>query len=815
MSAKKTLSRVALLASISLLPVLAAAPAFAEETVAAADTTVDELIITATRRNSTVQDAPINITAVGADAIAAQGFSDLADIAAYVPGVHLVDQGGRDGNRIIVRGLNADPLGGSEGVGNTTGGMVATYIGEVPLVLDLKLNDMERVEFLLGPQGTLYGAGTMAGAIRYIPKRPSFAAPELELRGEAYGYSEAAEASYDVGLTFNMPFGDTFAVRGSIDYLDDSGFIDYTSVVNEIGVSNPNVFDAANVHRVEDANYEETLSGRIAFRFAPTDSFDANLTWYHQQQEVGARQISSRRVDTLPTRAGEYEAALRVLEPNKRTNDLLALEMSYDLGFASLTSATAVSRYKEAGNRDQTDLLIGLEYGYEGFPSFTAFTREDSEEDTFNQEIRLVSKSEGPFSWIVGGYYNKFKSYGSSKEITPGLPAYWGIDRPDALEYYSVSKTELVETALYGELSYEITPDWQVTVGARKYGYELETSDAVDFPLYNSGNGAGPTDITLNFEDGGQKDDGWLFKFNTSYDLSDDVMLYGTISEGYRIGNSNGVGPCPAVIDPLVQIACGLPNEMAYFPDKTLNYEFGIHSQWLDKRLTLNAAWFYIEWKDPQVAAATENGLIPITKNGEAAESIGMEFDFAYRFSDRFSIRGNYSFARAELTETTINLVPFINPDPPGTPGGSFFQTTIQYENGEPGDRLPGAPEHEGSLFAEYNLPLANGMELDFSYGFSAISEVLTRMGGRGDGITLDGFSIHDASVRLSGDSWTATLFVNNIFDTYAETAARSTPVWNQVVTDDNNDPVYARSFYTSVLPPRAIGVRFTKKFGG
>jgi hypothetical protein len=118
-------------------------------------------------------------------------------------GVHLVDQGGRDGNRIIVRGLNADPIGGSEGVGNGTGGMVATYVGEVPIVLDLKLNDMERVEFLLGPQGTLYGAGTMAGAIRYIPRRPSFAAPELIGRG----------ATARVFLAVDMELHRTFAVK--------------------------------------------------------------------------------------------------------------------------------------------------------------------------------------------------------------------------------------------------------------------------------------------------------------------------------------------------------------------------------------------------------------------------------------------------------------------------------------------------------------------------------------------------------------------------------------------------------------------------
>ncbi|MBP7704962.1 MAG: TonB-dependent receptor [Caulobacter sp.] len=802
MPAIRKLSRAALLASISLAPIALASPALAEET-----TVVEEIIITATRRDTTVQDAPINIAAVGAQAIEKQGFTDLSDIAAYVPGIHLVDQGGRDGSRIVVRGLNADPLGASEGVGNTTGGMVATYLGEIPIVVDLKLNDLERVEFLLGPQGTLYGAGTMAGAIRYIPKRPSFAGPELELRAEGYQYSEAEDISSDVGLTFNYPFSDSFAVRGSIDYLNDSGFIDYTSVVNEIGVSSPNTFLPADVHEVPDANTEETLSGRLGFRFAPTDRFDANLTYYFQRQDIGARQVSQRRVDTLPIDVGKYENALRVLEPNKRDNDLISLEATMDLGFATLTSATGFSRYEEHGQRDQTDLLIGLDYGYEGFPSFTSFTAEDAEEESAVQELRLVSQTEGPLSWIVGGFYSKFTSDSTSKEFTPGLPAYWGINRPDALEYLQVNRTELKEFALFGEVTYKVTDAWQVTVGARRYSYELQTRDAVALPMYESSLGAGPDEINLNFEVGGQKDDGWLFKINTSYEFTPDLMAYATISEGYRTGNSNGVGPCTTPPGG----PCGLPNEMAYFPDKTINYELGVKSQWLDRRLTLNGALFYVDWKDPQVAAATENGQLPITKNGEAARSYGAEFDFAWNVTSSFSVRGNYSYAKAELTETTDFLIPYITPQP----GGPYFNGTIAYLPGEDGDRLPGSPEHEFSLFLDYSTELSNGWRIDLSYGLSAISDVLTRVGGKADSISVGDFTISDASIKLTAaDDFEVTLFARNLFDEFGETAARATPVWNQVLEDDNGDPVYARSFFTSVIPPRAIGVRVVKRFG-
>ena len=134
---------------------------------------LEEIVVTATRRAESVQDIPVNISAIGGDQIEQQGFGDLSELASYVPGINVVDQGGRDGNRIVVRGLNAEPIVNAFGQENG-GGTVATYVGEIPLFVDLRLNDLERVEVLLGPQGTLYGAGTMGGAIRYIPKEAEF-----------------------------------------------------------------------------------------------------------------------------------------------------------------------------------------------------------------------------------------------------------------------------------------------------------------------------------------------------------------------------------------------------------------------------------------------------------------------------------------------------------------------------------------------------------------------------------------------------------------------------------------------------------------
>jgi len=781
----------------------------------------DVIIVTASRREETVQDTPINIAAVGGDEIEEQGFSDIADVLAYVPGINVVDRGGRQGNPIIVRGLNADPINAGDG-NNDGGGTVATYLGEIPVFVDLKLNDMQRVEVLLGPQGTLYGAGTLGGAIRYIPNKPDFKKDLLSVRAEAFQYSEAESISSDVGFTFNKAITDNFAIRGSLDYLDDTGFIDYPFVVQEIGVSEPdpdfnNPADvAANLRRIEDADSENVLSGRIAARWAPTSWLDGTLTYYYQDSDIGGRRVSSFR-STVP--AGEYEAGMRVPEPNKIKNELLALEITADLGFAELTSATGFSKFQDDGQRDQTDLLVSLEYSYESFPTFAAYTHEKGQEERINEEIRLVSKTEGPLSWIVGAFYNESDAASYSAEYTPGYADFAGFDRPDDLEYFQQGRTKLTEKAIYGEVGYAFTDQLTVTVGGRYYDYKLTEYSAVDFPLFDP-DFVAPSLDTISSQgfdpDLGQKDDGFLGKVNAAYDFTKDLLVYGTISEGYRIGNSNGLGPCDD-FDPLAPVqqgACALAPGQEYFPggpgnvsqrderqfgpDTTTNYEIGVKSAWLGGDLILNGAVYFIEWTDPQVSSATVNASIPITINADGAESKGIELSGSWQVNPNLNIRGSYSHTEAELTAPVLALVSTINPPGFGT----------SFEDGETGDRLPGSPEDQFSVFGSYFMPLTNGAEVQFNLGYAYQSDVLTRAGGRGSSYTLDGYGIANTSVVYDAGAWQASLFINNLFDEYAETGARGTQLSNQTVNGAN-----VRSFYTDIAPPRVVGVRFSWDF--
>lgn len=319
--------------------------------------------------------------------------------------------------------------------------------------------------------------------------------------------------------------------------------------------------------------------------------------------------------------------------------------------------------------------------------------------------------------------------------------------------------------------------------------------------MFNTAEGAPPDAIDLEYQPGSQDDSGDLYKFNTSYQFTPDLLAYLTVSEGYRIGGFNGVGECPPIILP-GQNPCALQNELYYEPDQTTNYEIGAHSRWLDGRLTLNGDVFYMDWEKPQIAGATENGLLPIKKNGKGAESHGLEVSLNWLATERLSVRGSYSYVKAELTDDAPNLVTTINP-----PG---FQSTVSYIDGESGDRLPGSPEHQGNVFVSYVIPTFAGCELELNYGATGISNALTRVGKKGFGESLDGYVIHDVSAMLSRDEWTLTLYSTNVFDKYAETSASVTKAYIQTVTDENGDPVVVRSYKHDVLPPRMVGLRFT-----
>lgn len=778
--------------------------AFAQEQEAAKDKSLEVIEVTATRRSGSVQNAPLNITALDADIMKDQNISELADVARWVPGLTITDQGGRSGSPIIVRGLNTNSSGPS-----SDGGTVATYINEIPVAIDMRLVDVERVEVLIGPQGTLYGAGTLGGAIRYMLKEPELDFTSLEVFGNVSQTQESDSIGGEGGFIFNLPLiEDTLAVRASLNIYEDPGFIDYGYVVREPGVSlpDPDWTDSAavnnNLKNVEDANGESTTTGRISVRFKPSETFEGTLNYFYQNQDSEGRSIvhyNTLSADNgLSDLIGEYESGYRYEEPREKENQLLSLELKADLGFAELVSATGISNFDADGQRDQTDLLIRLDYGYEEFPAFSSFTREIEEQDTFTQEIRLVSQNDSDINWIVGGFYNKIESDASSQEYTPGFGDFavenFGADqsRPDQLEYYSIDRVEITESALFGEIGYQVTEKLDITVGARFYKYDVESESAVDFPLFNTlFGGAGPDEVTLNFEQNEASDNGSLFKFNAKYQFTNSVMGYATISEGFRIGGSNGLAPCPDPL-PANQAGCGNPSEMLYDADTTTNYELGFKSTWLRSRLHFNAALFNIDWDDAQVAGATEVGQLPYLSNAGSANAKGIEISSRAILSDSFSVYSTYAYTKAELTSDA----PFLfNSD--GTDGA------------EDGDRLPGSSEHQFSMGVNYQTDVFNDKTLDINYGITAQSDVISRVGLRDNGETLPGYSLSNISAKLTADEWSATVYVDNVFNKYAVTSVRRS---DADITSANRTDIQ-RNYGYFINRPLTVGIKFNYKF--
>ncbi|MGW8369401.1 MAG: TonB-dependent receptor [Gammaproteobacteria bacterium] len=749
----------------------------------AIDSEQDIVVVTAARRPSEVRDIPFNITAISGEQLEDQRIANLTDLGRWVPGLTVVDQGARGSDLMVVRGLNTRSLTASEFLDNSSGNTVGTYIGETPVYLDLRIYDLQRVEVLMGPQGTLYGQGTLGGAVRYIANAPDTEQLSFDVQGNLYDLSQSDDPGYKAGAVINVPIvSEKLAFRGSVYYLDDPGFIDYPYLVREPGVSNPQpdfndpLDVAANLYRANDVNSEEVTSTRLALLWDVNDRVGVTFNYYAQNSQVGGRSVNHR----ASFGTGQYESGHRFLEPEERETSLFSIELTADLGFAELTSATGLSSYDHVGQRDQTDFYLDQEWGYETFPSFVSYTRELQSEEALSQEIRLVSTSPGPLGWIAGVYYNNHEYDSSSEEFVPGIPEFWAVDVPTGdLSYLQIKSDELTERAVFGEVSYALTERLRLAAGGRYFEYETSEYGEASLPLWEI---FPPGETLVN------DDDGFLGKLSVAYDIGEVFTTYATLSEGYRIGGSNAAPPCP---DPLPDPApaCALPDEVQIAPDRTTNFEIGTHALLSSGRVALNAAVYTIDWEDVQTLGTTENGGLVITVNGGSARSRGLEFSMSARMSGPWSLQASYAYNEAVLTS-----------DAPGLVDGADAYA---------GDRLSGTPENQFGLRVRHQRELANGWSLAADYGVTVTSDVLTKVGMRNNGESLPGYALHGASVSMAKGRWSTTLYADNLTNEFAESSVRLDPS-----SIRNVNGFDLRRYYRNVIRPRSVGLEIRYSIG-
>lgn len=727
-----------------------------------------EIVVTATRREQSVRDVPYNIQAISAETLRDIGALGASDFVRTVPGMSFTDSGKREGVEFILRGLTT----GS--VGATT----STYVDDTEInlftgLLDLALLDVERVEVLRGPQGTLYGGGAIGGTVRYITTKPSLTDRSLEVSTQLSG-TRRGGLNYGASTTFNTPLvTDKVALRASVGYFDNDGFI------RNVALGRDNI------------NFDRTLSARIALRAQPSERLSADFTYYLQRARFGpfAQEYSS---------LAPFDASFFGPGGERESIQLGNLALGYDFGFAQLTSSTSYVREKEDTLDDYTYVIRDQIFGSfvdppELLPPFTQYTDQRDRSHTVSEEIRLVSKGSERFDWIAGLYWLDRRSRSHEQEWVPipypGLEEFaeWlGVTINDDKEYYLASDPSTFrQWAVFGELGVRLTPRLRVSFGARHFDYRLrERFWAIDqySPSGRDENGFARSEaLPDEYFFGAADHEDEIYRLNASYQLAGGDLLYTTVAEGFRPGGFNLVTP-----------STGIPiDQRQYDPDSIVSYEIGGKFSLGAGRVYLSSALYYIDWEDIQTSVPSGLGY-SIQGNAGKASSRGFELELQARrvLLEGLKVSLGYSFTDVKLEETINEL-------------------------GFEGDRAPRVPRHSGSLILDYDFPMAGG----WSYGFNVVSSYTgssnTDFGAlrpdeagvpqpNSDFLRQDAYWLTSVSVRAEHDAWRLRLFADNVFDEHAQL--------NRIFADSST--VLRGPFILNVPNrPRTVGLEITRRF--
>ena len=710
---------------------------------------LDEIIVTATKRELNLQDVPQSINVLTAQRLGKLGARDLQATLRAAPSVNLTAlQPGQ--NSLVIRGISSGPF------QYRTEAQVAVYLDEQPVTFNsqqvgIRNIDMQRVEILPGPQGTLFGSSSQTGTIRYITNKPDTNGFMGQIEGR-YGNTNGGDDSYDINGFLNIPMGDSFAVRAVAYTSHDGGYVD-----NVLGTSFAGNYDNANLVE-NDFNEYDVDGGRLHALWNISDK------WSVLFSVVGENTIADGVWDSDEA-LGDYKVTR--FEDEIRTDDWYsaAATLNGDLGFADLSlTVTKFDRdityeYDNMTYSQQKDRYYGgglyYELYYAGDPDYVnysnlglyntdyyrsiIFNDQTQERDTL--EFRLVSKGDSRFQWMVGGYYEDILDqwfYGTKLAGLTNTTA-WATAQayaafyanyhysyytftyyngnpdqayplPDTdIGYSNILDRSVTQTAFFGEASYDLTDSLTVHGGIRRAEFDRNVFSKFAFP--HGLNPFGDRSVgDGSFRNIG-KDDDTIYKIGVRYNIDDDRMVYGLFSQGFRVGGVNSPRAASTGEVPLV-----------YDPDLVDNYEIGIKSQWLDNRLTLNASAFFMEWTDYQDSVSPGQWWLRGNLNVGDAESTGIEVQATWRATDRLTLSANLFAADPEFTDNFCAIYVGGVPQPcPLLPGGEPDPDELEVAAGMP---LPNSPKTTGTFSISYEIPDILGGDLWLYYDISYSSEI-------------------------------------------------------------------------------------------
>jgi len=835
----------------AVLAVLYGAPAAAAPAPAPVpndDSALQEVVVTASRRAVSAQDLPISITAVSGEMLAQAGIQDMAGLAHSMAGVNYTDRGpfgGVNGSTLIMRGLNSESLAFQEGLATSVVPPVATYVDDTALFFNMRLQDLDRVEVLRGPQGTLYGSGSLGGTIRFVLNAPD--PTGFDAKAEA-GLSKTAHThttNEDINGMINLPLSETLAVRINAGASDDAGFINQTNlyVLDSSGVpelsqpttpGNPvGLQIAPKTYSQDGVNSYQYRNARVALLWKPSDDFKAQLSYLYQRstangfpyiatgplaftQPIAAANqflpngtqtpassppvLLSLAPATVPAGTDRLTAASNSLEGTVDDVNVVALNLDYNMGFATFTSSSSWAHHNNTTHDDLTAEYANFNfyqnlYGQNPRNIINALDQDDDK--IYAQEFRLASKTGGTFDWIAGLFYKDEKTFIQEHEYYPGYNAFYnactasglyaptdygginastcgageqppgtvidGITNPLDQAYIGDIETSFKDIAAFGELTWHLTSDWSLTGGTRVF--KQTVSQAQQTGLLFDG---------VGFVSGNSLSDQWrkaLWKVNTSYQLDKSNLVYATWSQGFRRGGVNALPPdqpvparqgtvgttCPAG-GPNAGLYCLGPSLLTYQPDKADNYEVGIKGV-VENRVSYSAAIYDIQWHNVQEGTSLTPLSLPSAANVGDAYSRGLELETTVSLTRHLAVRLGYTYDETKLTSFDF-----------------VFSQNVTVPLPPPGGPLPGTPKSSAALSLEYaHQPFAGG-ELLYAVDSHYQSKLLSSISETAP--IVPGYTMLDGRITFTRSHWLATAYVDNITNTLGVNAITDPTFW-------------------------------------
>ena len=617
---------------------------------------LQEIVVTATKRASTIQETPISITALTGEDIQERGISDFSAIVQSVPGVSMRTSGPGQ-TEVEMRGMT------SAGGNSST---VGFYLDDVPLtapanaqngkvVIDPNLYDLSRVEVLRGPQGTLYGSGSMGGTIKLVPNPPDptqFAA-SAQLTPS---YTDGGGLNHAENGMVNLPLGSTAALRIVASESHDSGWIDRVVIADgQFPLETDNLQTRGNVlaapiaNRYRDVNDVEKGSVRAAILWKPIEDLSiAPSVLYQRSQQGGLTQI-----DSDPGTNAHYQP----FDSPETFSDRItigSLNVQYSLPWFDITSATSRWLRKTTLHQDGTEefqwvfstpgAILPFYVSQGGFGATDPTPVENDSSSQWSEEIRLTSRGDTAFKWLAGFFYQKFSSCYCEQVLMPGGADAFGT----ANAFTQRQVTFIDQRAFFAEVSYQLTTQLKATAGLRRYSYHSEVDTNVSGFVSATGSDAVATSTSPEDNQGVNP------KFDLSYEFNKDLLTYITVAKGFRPGGGNQpipvTGPlgdaCEANLQTSHNTTDFVPAPLQFGPDTVWSYELGEKLRAFERRVTLNSAVYFEKWAGTQQNVPLPCGY-PYTANAGTAHIYGLEFELTALVLPGLTFTANGAYTHA------------------------------------------------------------------------------------------------------------------------------------------------------------------------